>query len=287
MEHWNLRYRQSNELPRKTIMNKRRGITLIELLVVIAIIAILAAILFPVFNRAKVEAKKRADSANLGSIHQALKLYENDQGGYPPLLLQVAEYDPNTNQLRNVKQLRKAYLYRGYVKDDNMFASAIASEPRDSLTRACWPNSAGVFDGNGNQQAFGPATLVTYAQLGIDPTFLNGDSINDPARFYLFDNLDVSPTRNPNCSVGIELRYILFWTQRGQAGGGPLDSTRQLGYSDPDESTVVTWNSFYRTWEGTPPVPRRDRSDLVLFLSGNIRPSDSNEVYLRSWAFGQ
>jgi prepilin-type N-terminal cleavage/methylation domain-containing protein len=43
----------------------RKGFTLIELLVVIAIIAILAAILFPVFAQAKVAAKKTSDLSNL------------------------------------------------------------------------------------------------------------------------------------------------------------------------------------------------------------------------------
>ena len=43
----------------------KHGFTLIELLVVIAIVAILAAILFPVFGRAKVAAKGAASSSDL------------------------------------------------------------------------------------------------------------------------------------------------------------------------------------------------------------------------------
>jgi len=43
---------------------KARAFTLIELLVVIAIIAILAAILFPVFAQAKAAAKKSSDLSN-------------------------------------------------------------------------------------------------------------------------------------------------------------------------------------------------------------------------------
>jgi len=57
---------------------KPRGFTLIELLVVIAIIAILAAILFPVFAQAKEAAKKTTCLSNLKEIGVAHLLYAND-----------------------------------------------------------------------------------------------------------------------------------------------------------------------------------------------------------------
>jgi prepilin-type N-terminal cleavage/methylation domain-containing protein len=56
----------------------RRAFTLIELLVVIAIIAILAAILFPVFAQAKAAAKSTAALSNLKQIGTATHLYAGD-----------------------------------------------------------------------------------------------------------------------------------------------------------------------------------------------------------------
>lgn len=56
----------------------RKGFTLIELLVVIAIIAILAAILFPVFAQAKEAAKKSACISNLKQMGTAFALYLSD-----------------------------------------------------------------------------------------------------------------------------------------------------------------------------------------------------------------
>jgi prepilin-type N-terminal cleavage/methylation domain-containing protein/prepilin-type processing-associated H-X9-DG protein len=56
----------------------RRGFTLIESLVVIAIIAILAAILFPVFARAREKARQAACQSNLKQIGLALKMYCQD-----------------------------------------------------------------------------------------------------------------------------------------------------------------------------------------------------------------
>ncbi|HLK14132.1 MAG TPA: prepilin-type N-terminal cleavage/methylation domain-containing protein [Fimbriimonadaceae bacterium] len=63
----------------------RKGFTLIELLVVIAIIAILAAILFPVFAQAKLQAKKAADLSNYKQATLALLMYTNDSDDTYPL----------------------------------------------------------------------------------------------------------------------------------------------------------------------------------------------------------
>lgn len=56
----------------------RKGFTLIELLVVIAIIAILAAILFPVFARAREKARQSACTSNLKQIGIAFLMYAQD-----------------------------------------------------------------------------------------------------------------------------------------------------------------------------------------------------------------
>jgi prepilin-type N-terminal cleavage/methylation domain-containing protein/prepilin-type processing-associated H-X9-DG protein len=56
----------------------RRGFTLIELLVVIAIIAILAAILFPVFAQAREKARMAACQSNLKQMGSALMMYTQD-----------------------------------------------------------------------------------------------------------------------------------------------------------------------------------------------------------------
>lgn len=87
-------------------ISKKRGFTLIELLVVIAIIAILAAILFPVFAQAKAAAKKTADLSNMKQIGTAITMYATDNddktmsvdhtnryGWYTPLYTYVKSRD--------------------------------------------------------------------------------------------------------------------------------------------------------------------------------------------------
>jgi prepilin-type N-terminal cleavage/methylation domain-containing protein/prepilin-type processing-associated H-X9-DG protein len=59
-------------------MLRRRGFTLIELLVVIAIIAILAAILFPVFARAREKARAASCLSNIKQLMLGLLMYQQD-----------------------------------------------------------------------------------------------------------------------------------------------------------------------------------------------------------------
>mgnify|MGYP001182318122 CR=1 FL=1 len=72
---------------------KNKAFTLIELLVVIAIIAILAAILFPVFAQAKVAAKKTATLSNMKQNLTATMVYMSDNDDYYPLKA-IIGYNP-------------------------------------------------------------------------------------------------------------------------------------------------------------------------------------------------
>jgi prepilin-type N-terminal cleavage/methylation domain-containing protein/prepilin-type processing-associated H-X9-DG protein len=63
---------------------RRTGFTLIELLVVIAIIGILAAMLFPVFARARESARKIQCLSNVKNIALAINMYLTDYDAFPP-----------------------------------------------------------------------------------------------------------------------------------------------------------------------------------------------------------
>lgn len=89
---------------------RNAGFTLIELLVVIAIIAILAAILFPVFAQAKTAAKKTSDLSNLKQTALAVLMYAGDNEDRIPhynwpegyiFATRVLPYMKNKDILRN------------------------------------------------------------------------------------------------------------------------------------------------------------------------------------------
>jgi prepilin-type N-terminal cleavage/methylation domain-containing protein len=269
---------------------RRKGFSLVELLVIIAVIAILAAILLPVFFRAKVQAKRTADITNMSSIQRALHLYKADQGGFPPLLIQAAEY--NGNVLKRISEVQRGFLYKSRVDDVTVFHSEAAPNAEMNQTvEACWPTRDARAQGPQETQFKGPGDRVIYTDLAFNfnPGPLNGQNPSDPVEFYAYDNYDIGPSLNPQCvsSDKYELRYILFWTTMGQQGGGPSDNQRQLGYRDPKEDTVVTWNTFFQDTDGSPALPTRTKDTIVLMLSGTAKPVDGRQVYEQSWRFGQ
>lgn len=97
----------------------KRAFTLIELLVVIAIIAILAAILFPVFAQAKEAAKKTSCLSNEKQLGLALIMYANDNDDMAPAILQsqmgINNPDPGGN---NIPYDQQIYVY---VKNYQLF----------------------------------------------------------------------------------------------------------------------------------------------------------------------
>lgn len=84
----------------KKLATSRRGaFTLIEILVVIGIIALLAALLFPAFARARESARQTNCASNLKDVYFAVNLYYQDTKRYPGSLYELlpdgAEYNNN------------------------------------------------------------------------------------------------------------------------------------------------------------------------------------------------
>ena len=108
------------------MMRTRRGFTLIELLVVIAIIAILAAILFPVFARAREKARQTSCLNNVKQLALGVHMYVNDHDGGLPSYRQGS-----TSPATGVKW---EHMIAPYIQNDNIYLCP--SGERTSSTRS-------------------------------------------------------------------------------------------------------------------------------------------------------
>jgi prepilin-type N-terminal cleavage/methylation domain-containing protein len=99
-----------------------RAFTLIELLVVIAIIAILAAILFPVFAQVKFAAKKTVDMSNAKQIGLAVKLYLEDNDDTTPIFY---AYNSDPTIYSPAAHHGTEVLLLPYSKDKELFKSPL------------------------------------------------------------------------------------------------------------------------------------------------------------------
>ena len=269
------------------VLRMKKGFTLIELLVVIAIIGILAGITFPVFARAKDSAYRGSDMSNMNAIRTALQLYRTDQGAYPPAILGYATaYDGSIPTAATVVPANEVVsaLYPKRIDSLQTLRPAYVRPTAGTLEKefltAFWPPKAAT--GNDREQRFGPEQVV---QRCVNNTVVDN-------LYYRISGYDAATVRVPGGNQH-ELRYSLFWTRYavpvdpcnpvvGAGLGSGQDDPRQLGYTDPPDSTVITWDSYFRDYNSDGSVQRTKR-DIVLFVGGGARPYDSAALASQSW----
>jgi len=143
-------------------INVKRGFTLIELLVVIAIIAILAAILFPVFAQAKAAAKKTSCISNEKQQGLAAQLYTNDYDSYLP---DVSRFEPYIFAAR----------LQPYTKSRDIWHDPSSPYQMGSVQRKQHDNGVGFFITNPNDGCVG----LGVSKYGTGPDNINSNYFND------------------------------------------------------------------------------------------------------------
>jgi prepilin-type N-terminal cleavage/methylation domain-containing protein/prepilin-type processing-associated H-X9-DG protein len=154
-----------------------RGFTLIELLVVIAIISLLAAILFPVFARARENARRTSCQSNLKQISLGVIQY-------------VQDYDERF-PLSGGDQNATSYKCATYTKEPLSWATKIIPYTKSTQIFKCpsdyWSNRGGSYNTSrknaevsyANNKELGPLYGTVYGTLLPAPVHLA--SVNSPS----------------------------------------------------------------------------------------------------------
>ncbi len=156
------------------VRSVRRGFTLIELLVVIAIIAILAAILFPVFAKAREQARKTACLSNMKQIGLAMFMYAQD---YDEVLApRYGGSDPSDYEFVGTVGYQKTWksLFVPYIKNKDVYRCP----SNDAAQHGTLVNST---NGGPVENPDYPAGYLMWLPNFAPPSiFLNGGSYPQP-----------------------------------------------------------------------------------------------------------
>lgn len=180
----------------KQIRSSNQGFTLIELLVVIAIISILAAILFPVFARARENARRSSCMSNLKQIGLGVMMYTQDYDERYPWTLMYYSSSINANWRTSVQP---------YVKSTQVFVCPSSSAPSTV----------------GTQGHYGANTNLMAVQFNYGSIPFTGNTslstVQSPASTYMIMDFGVYYAQNPRVVTAVAAWEYL--PGMGDAGG--------------------------------------------------------------------
>ncbi len=226
---------------------RARGFTLIELLVVIAIIAILAAILFPVFFSVREKARQGTVLDHYRQINDALAKYKQDHHQYPPVLFGYAYPGANMSGAKaaaaqaNVQARYFPGLYPEYINDPAVFTD---------------PNNTVGTDSAQTDTVMVNALNATGALTQTSQTFYAADAFDA--------NPVIDATGAPTTTYAA--RYQRVWTNMS-----PTASPRQLVVPNSPANTFITCTTYHAgSGIGQGKV-------LALFQGGNTAVMDDSK----------
>jgi prepilin-type N-terminal cleavage/methylation domain-containing protein len=264
---------------------RTRAFTLIELLVVIAIIAILAAILFPVFAQAKTAAKKTASLSNMRQVSTGTMLYMGDYDDTTP---PVFWYNPLDLSLPTSQGFYYyPLLILPYTKNKQVF---LCPNDKADDPLVADPQGRGRFDPNSSFRDYVTGANASY---GYNFRYLNTLSpgpVVQGRTLSIFSGVSAT-------SIGAPAQTIMFAeaTMKDQRApglaGGPLVTVNSpIGYSriePPFRVPQVAPFAPSSGWVGTFPDARSQgglwgrydpRSVLVMWVDGHVKFTPINSL---------
>ena len=211
--------------------SNKRAFTLIELLVVIAIIAILAAILFPVFARARENARRTSCMSNLKQIGLGIMQYTQD---YDEKYMGSSRSCSSTADCGTTSTTTSLWMYdlQPYIKSVQVFVC-----PSDSVGISS-TNSSGLWIYSGSE---------SYAMVGYWNT-----ALSTPANTYPFSRASLASIDDPSGTIMISDGD--YYVARGyepfnsnSPSAGTVDNTRAIAVRHLD-GTNFLWGDGHVKW---------------------------------------
>jgi prepilin-type N-terminal cleavage/methylation domain-containing protein/prepilin-type processing-associated H-X9-DG protein len=230
---------------------RRPAFTLIELLVVIAIIAILAAILFPVFAQAREKARQTACLSNAKQLGLALQMYTQDYD-------EVTPHQYWTHSGCTEWDCTPAWQLAPYTKNTQVWIcpSKGRGAPDPSVTKfiSYGFNYLGAI-GRPLASMQQPANTVFLAECGANADLKHlGGSVSDGASDAAWLDGFWRDHSYPKVKVSVYSKNNTNTNHRFQTQGGKHNATVNVVYADGHAKSTrpsrLLWGNFYGVFEG-------------------------------------
>ncbi|BDI32972.1 hypothetical protein CCAX7_50230 [Capsulimonas corticalis] len=248
---------------KKSCRQTSQAFSLIELLVVIAIIALLAAIIFPVFNSAREKGRQATVISNLKAISKGIADYRlANRSAAPPVLFGYAV--PAALTAANPTASGPPFAPMG-----SAYGIAKAAGLSNKYFPGLYPryiNDVSVFTDPNNTAAPDAVTQKTVNLIGTD-----GSLTPQSATFYTADAYDLNPKitgASATDDTNLIVRYQPAWVPlTGPGALSPGDYARQPIFPSPPGDTYITSSTYH---------VKNQNKVIVLFQSGNVKVLDAS-----------
>jgi prepilin-type N-terminal cleavage/methylation domain-containing protein/prepilin-type processing-associated H-X9-DG protein len=275
----------------KTSVVVGRGFTLIELLVVIAIVALLAAILFPVFSRVRESARRATCQSNLKQLGLAIHQYTQDYDERYP----IGQLIPNSAAdkacvtsiaLKYVPRIPSNTVGTNATSYTTSWMSVIYDYTKSTQIYKC-PSGPTVADGT--------SWVGAYTSLGFNWGYAHNPMVLQASTWWAqvtagnpatidgttCEPLDPSSYRAMHISRFSSPSTVVMLSDRGRTDAEAMACIYNSGYTKPC-SSATGWGSGSDTQDaakGNNPADRHLEGANFLFVDGHVKFMSFSNYY--------